>query len=269
MPGQLAQRFYRDETRRDETVTDFAGGQVVVFSAESPDRDTGNEDAAAVLGTGSRQGVLAVADGLGGRPGGSAASALALRHLARAVSAGESETGSRSAILDGIEQANQAILELGVGAATTLSVAEIDGGGLRSYQVGDSAILVVGQRGRIKLQTLSHSPVGYAVESGLMDESEALHHEARHFVSNMVGSQDMRIEVGSVLRLAPRDTVLLATDGLLDNLSLAEIVEIVRAGPLADAAAELARQCERRMRQPRSGEPSKPDDLTFLLYRPL
>ena len=122
-------------------------------------------------------------------------------------------TSLRAAILDGLERANQRVLELGIGAATTLAVAEIAGTTLRPYHVGDSSILVVGQRGKMKLQTMLHSPTGYAVEAGLLDEADALHHEERHLISNMVGAVDMRIEVGSAIRLALRDTVLLATDG--------------------------------------------------------
>jgi serine/threonine protein phosphatase PrpC len=83
----------------------------------------------------------------------------------------------------------------------------------------------------------------------------------------MVGAPDMRIEVGSARRLGARDTVLLASDGLFDNLSLSEIVGVVRAGPLERASAELARRCAERMSAPRDGEPSKPDDLTFVLFR--
>jgi serine/threonine protein phosphatase PrpC len=109
--------------------------------------------------------------------------------------------------------------------------------------------------------------VGYALESGLLEEEEALHHDQRHLISNMVGSAEMRIEVGSPIRLAPRDTVLLATDGLLDNLSLQEIVDGIRAGPLARVVRNLARTCGRRMREPEGNYPSKPDDLSFLLFR--
>ena len=111
------------------------------------------------------------------------------------------------------------------------------------------------------------SPVGYALESGLLGEEEALHHDERHLISNMVGSAEMRIEVGSPIRLAPRDTVLLATDGLLDNLSLQEIVDGIRTGPLAKVVQNLARSCGQRMRDPEDGHPSKPDDTTFLLFR--
>ena len=216
----------------------------------------------------SEQGVLAVADGVGGQAGGESAAEIALRHLESAISAADLTARTLlGAILDGVEEGNEAVRGLGIGAATTLVVAEIAGNTLRPYHVGDSAMLVVGQRGKIKLQTVSHSPVGYALESGLLDEEQALHHDQRHLISNMVGSAEMRIEVGSPIRLAARDTVLLATDGLLDNLSLQEIVDGIRTGRLETVARNLARTCRQRMREPGDGHPSKPDDVTFLLFR--
>ena len=46
-----------------------------------------------------------------------------------------------------------------------------------------------------------------------------------------------------------------------------EIVEIVRKGPLPDAADELVRRAVERMTQSSGDEPSKPDDLTVMLFR--
>ena len=160
------------------------------------------------------------------------------------------------------------MLNAGLGAATTLAVAEIHETMVRPYHVGDSTILVFGQRGRVKLHTVAHSPVGFAVESGFLKEKEAMHHAERHLVFNMIGSTDMRIEMGSVLRLAPMDTLLIASDGLLDNLTVEEIVEILRKGPVNAAAERLARRAGTRMTAPSPGDPSKPDDLTFLVFRP-
>ena len=77
----------------------------------------------------------------------------------------------------------------------------------------------------------------------------------------------MRIEVGSALKIAPRDTLVLASDGLSDNLHLPEIVECVRKGPLASVARALASQARKRMENAGEGEPSKPDDLTFVIFR--
>jgi serine/threonine protein phosphatase PrpC len=245
----------------------FAGGEAVVFSARCPGKEGANEDAVSAFGVGAARGLLAVADGMGGGAAGERASRIALECLRDAAVAVEGEDSLRASVLDVFEEANRRILELGVGAATTLCVAEIDGGGLRLYHVGDSGALVIGQRGKLKLQTIAHSPVGYAVESGLLDESEALHHDERHIVSNMLGTTDMRIEVGSRLELAERDTVLLASDGLFDNLSLSEIVEGLRSGPLEVLAARLVERCRTRMREPKEGQPSKPDDLGFVLFR--
>lgn len=247
----------------------IAGGTVATFSAPSPAGETDNEDAAALIAAGADRAVLAVADGLGGQRGGAQAAELALATLAKCVAeAAPSGDGLRSAILDGIERANHLLAEQGAGGATTVAAVEIDGTSMRPYHVGDSTILTVGQRSKLKLCTVSHSPVGYAVEAGLLDEAEAMSHEDRHLVSNVVGTKEMRIEVGRTLALRPRDTVLLGSDGLFDNLHLGEIVELVRKGPLEKAARALADGACRRMIEPEPGSPSKPDDLTFLLYRP-
>ena len=95
-----------------------------------------------------------------------------------------------------------------------------------------------------------------------------MHHEERHIVSNVLGSPDMRIEMGSRRELAARDTVVLASDGLLDNLHTDEVVELARRGDPVDAARSLVEAARRRMMEPIEGAPSKPDDLTLALFRP-
>jgi len=277
---------------------DVGGGVAVVFSARSPAKETPNEDAAAIIPAGPDAVVLAVADGLGGGASGERASRVALQELRTAIeqaAAGgafqseESAAGSngangtpdgehpalaspgamlRASILDGLDRANRAVLALGTGAATTMAVVEIAGRTIRPYHVGDSLILLVGGRGRIKMQTISHSPVGYGVEAGLLNDVEAMHHADRHIVSNVVGCPDMRIEIGPARQLAPRDTVLLASDGLCDNLHVEEIIGRVRKGRLAASLQTLADEAARRMQSPAAGQPCKPDDLTVVMFRP-
>jgi serine/threonine protein phosphatase PrpC len=140
---------------------------------------------------------------------------------------------------------------------------------MRSYHAGDSIIMLVGQRGKLKFQSVSHSPVGYAVEAGLLDETEAVHHEQRNIVSNVLGTPEMRVEVGPAIQLSPRDTLLLASDGLSDNLYVDEIVERIRSGPIAPAADALVRKGRERMENPHLDRPCHPDDLSVILYRPL
>jgi serine/threonine protein phosphatase PrpC len=247
----------------------FAGGQLSYFTQAAPDKTTGNEDALGLIPWGDDGGVLVVCDGLGGLPAGEQASILAIHCLAERIAATPPGNGGlREAILDGIESANRAVIDLGLGAATTLALIELQGRVIRPYHVGDSMILVTGQRGRIKLMTVSHSPIGYAVEAGFLDAEEAMHHEERHLISNMLGTPDMRIEIGTPLELAPRDTLLLASDGLFDNLHADEIVERMRRGPINTGANALRTDCRARMRQEAGDTPSKPDDLSFILYRP-
>jgi serine/threonine protein phosphatase PrpC len=262
-------RIFAGQDMSESEVLPFAGGQAAVFSARRPG-DGANEDTAGLLPVDPQRGVLAIADGMGGQPGGANASQIALGCLKRSVEhRTEPDSPIRGTILDAVEQANRAVLDLGIGAATTFAALEVAGDCLRPYHVGDSSILVTGQRGKIKLQTVAHSPVGYAVEAGLLDEHEAMHHDERHLVSNMIGATDMRIEVGAPLTLAPKDTALLATDGVLDNLNVREIVEIVRQRPLAEVSRRLVLRCRERMNESAGGHPSKPDDFTFVLYRPI
>ncbi|MDX2315708.1 MAG: protein phosphatase 2C domain-containing protein [Gammaproteobacteria bacterium] len=265
-PGK-AHLFFKQDLL-EGSLLPLAGGIAALYTKRSPEKETPNEDAIAIIPTGPESGVLAVADGLGGAPAGQQASSLAIQCLVRTVEeAAREDSAIRSGILNGFESANEEVLALAVGAATTLTVVEFDGRLVRHYHVGDSFCLLTGQRGKIKMQSIPHSPVGYAVESGLLDETDAMHHEERHVISNVIGSTDMRIEVGSAVEVAPRDTLLLASDGLSDNLHMPEIVECIRKGSLDSVTQALSRLARERMEGSDKDEPSKPDDVTFAVFR--
>ncbi len=246
----------------------IGGGEFVAYTIRAPDKATINEDTVAVIPYGPGAAILLVADGAGGLPGGKRASLTATQAIIAALhSAAEKTTLLRTAILNGIDAANAAVKELGNGSATTMTVVTIEGLLARAYQIGDSEAMIIGQRGRLKAQTTAHSPTGFAVEAGFLDHREALHHEERHLVSNFLGTADMRIDVGAEVRLQPRDTILLASDGLMDNVHLDEIVERVRKGPLDDAMGKVIGLANRRMADTSSAQPSKPDDLSLILFR--
>ncbi|MDX1698562.1 MAG: PP2C family serine/threonine-protein phosphatase [Thiohalobacterales bacterium] len=242
------------------------GGQACVFTERRPGRTTDNEDAAVVIPGAGGCCVLAVADGLGGLPAGDAAARMALQQLADHT-AGQAGEQQRESVLSGLELANQAIMAKGQGAGTTVAVAAIDGHTVRTSIVGDSMIVVCGQRGRLKYRSVAHSPVGYAEATGMLDEDDAMFHAERHLVSNIVGTAGMHVEVGPVVKLALRDTLVLGSDGLFDNLYVGEVVELVRVGALETAAGRLLAACRQRMRESGGDAPHKPDDLTFILYR--
>ncbi len=247
---------------------DVGGGSLIAYTSRSPDKETENEDTVAIIPWGPQAVVLLVADGAGGLPAGKRASLTVASSLARSLQVALDKTMLlRTAVLNGIEAANDAVRELANGSATTLTVVTIEGRLARSYQIGDSEALVVGQRGLIRLHTTPHSPTGFAVEAGFLDQRAALHHADRHLVSNFIGTIDMTIDVGAAIDLQSRDTVVIASDGLTDNVHTDEIVELIRKGPLDEAADALIDKAVQRMAIERQGEPSKPDDLSLLVYR--
>lgn len=253
-------------------VHELAGGAAVVVGLAAPHRaaPSANEDAAGVLRVGETGAVVAVADGVGGSPHGGLASVAAIEAALTTVRDRlASATTLDELLVPAIDAANDAVLRIGGGAATTLTLATVEADRVRIGNVGDSEALITGQRGRVKFRTTSHSPVGYALEAGILDADEAMRHEERHVVSNTVGSQEMSVDIGAPVPLARRDTLIVASDGLFDNVLADEVVELARKGPLEVAAGRLTDLARRRMAAPGEGEPSKPDDLTLILFRRL
>lgn len=258
------------QTDLDKTeLYSFAQGTVCLYTHRAPHKESPNEDTLSLIPVDNKNGVLVVADGVGGMPTGQDASRIAIESITNSINkAVRNDVPLREGILNGIEHANKRICESASGSATTLAVIEIQGNIVRSYHVGDVLVLLTGQRGKLKLQNVPHSPVGYAVESGLLDEAEAVLHEERNIVSNVIGSQDMRIEIGPSIKLSQKDSLIIASDGLPDNLYINEIVETIRKGPLKTVASKLVSGSRERMEHHEENQPHHPDDLTFILYRP-
>lgn len=245
----------------------LAGGEVVYFTNRSPDKETRNEDTLAIIPTSDSSGVLALADGCGGEVMGKEAAAIAIQSIVDAVAKSPNPTLVRTAILDGFELATQQVARLGGGAATTLIVAEINAHQVRTFHVGDSQAMLVGGRGKVKFVTLAHSPVSFAQEAGLLTEDEAIGHEDRNIISNALGAEGTYIDVGLPRDLAVRDTLVMGSDGLYDNLTVGEIVELVRRGAVDKAVENTRRAVEARMRGGQPDAPCKPDDFTVMLFR--
>ena len=79
----------------------------------------------------------------------------------------------------------------------------------------------------------------------------------------------MRVDIGAPVKLNPRDTVMVASDGLTDNVHFDEIIDCIRKGPLTDAVDRAVDLAAHRMHAEQNGLPSKPDDLSLILFRKL
>lgn len=252
-------------TDEEATSATLAHGEVVCFSNRSPSKDTPNEDALGVIPVNEETTVLVVADGLGGMPAGEQASQIVIECLIESLE--NTDISIREAILNGIDNANQEIMDLKTGAGTTVSIAELSGNKLRTYHAGDSLILLTTSHGNIKYQTLSHSPIGYALICGAINAENAMRHPERNLISNYVGCADMHINIGPIIELAPLDTLILSSDGLSDNLYEDEICEYIRKGPMLEGINELITQCQENMEKALPDRRCHPDDLTLISFR--
>ncbi len=181
-----------------------------------------NEDAFGAQDLEARPGavLLAVADGLGGHPGGDVASRVAVRALIDHVSASAGAALSWTDLLQaGFVAAHAAVraaaaehVEL-AGMATTMVAAVLVDDWLYWAHVGDSRLYVAGSGGMRQI-TVDHSPVGDLVREGVLTWAEARMHPLRHMLSRAVGFESALPPDAGAERLAPGEWVLLVTDGL-------------------------------------------------------
>lgn len=257
-------------TGSDVVSVHMAGFEVAVASLRGPGKDE-NEDGALVVDLGEGGIALAVADGMGGMSHGALAAKLTLGALESTLASRAPGSSRRAAIVEGIERAHVEVLTHCDGGGATLVAAVLTGAEAQIVHSGDAEALVIGGGGKLRHRTVPHSPVGYAQAAGLLTEAEALIHPERHVVSSGVGVEGIEIQVGPKVATRVRDTVLLASDGLFDNVVEGEVLEIAPRGTPEDAAERLIELARGRMLASLdSMDPldlGKPDDLTLVVAR--
>lgn len=237
---------------------------ILYFSKKSPFKETCNEDALGIF-TYENGFILAIADGAGGHPKGEDAAKLILQNIKRSLGDRKlMRESKRLQIIDAIDQTNRELIASGSGARTTVTICEVFDNGARAYQVGDSTLVICGQKGKLKYRSTSHSPVGYGIEAGLIDDYEALQHPDLHIISNLVGEAGMKIELGPEVALNPNDSIFLASDGIFDNFPPDQIIELIRKGDINVISNSLIEIINKEIY---AKNDSKKDDISFILFK--
>jgi serine/threonine protein phosphatase PrpC len=257
-----------NEDSSEVKVIPFLDGEIGFFTHKSPYKESVNEDCLGFIELDDHCGVMAVADGIGGQRSGYMASKIAIETIVTELDKfkGNPREELRETLLNAIDTAHAEIKKLGVGAGTTLVVAEMVDNNVRFYNLGDSIGYHLGGKGKLKFKTLEQSPIGYAVESGLLDEQEAMTHEDKNLISHALGLDPMRIDISLPMEVSQRDSVFLASDGVSDNLSSDEISDIFSSGEIKERFDDGLKIAGERMEQPDDGL-GKADDLAMILYR--
>lgn len=209
-----------------------------------------NEDEAAALALPGGWRLLAVADGLGGHPGGEVASRTAIGALAARLRASPPARGGdpAAALRDAFGEANRRVRALRRGPrarmATTLAAALARGPRAWVAHLGDSRAYLAAD-GEARRLTGDHSWVEERVRAGLLAPDDPLAAARRHLVTRAIGL-DARADadVRGPIALPGRCALLLCSDGLHGAIGDGAIGRALAApdGGSADAlvAAALA-----------------------------
>lgn len=186
--------------------------------------------------------LIAVADGMGGHAGGEVAAELAVEGLGSSYDLSTSMEG----LIAAAKRANRAIFlkseadaELH-GMGTTLTAAALVASDvpptLHLINIGDSRAYIF-ERHEISQISEDHSFVEHLVRQGEITPEEALTHPHRHILTRAVGIES-EVDVDAFSFPArPGMRVLLASDGLTNELSNQQISSILSTYDNRDAAA--------------------------------
>ena len=208
--------------------------------------------------------LFAVADGMGGHAAGEVASQVAVEALHAAYDDG---AGTAEALAGAVEAANQAVWERANsgsdlrGMGTTLTAVALveadadaepgtpteDGADAAAERfaianVGDSRAYLL-RDGELTQLTDDHSVAEEMVRSGQLNADAAALHPQRHMLTRVLGMDaDVEVDIFS-LDIFRGDRVLLASDGLTNEVTDDQIASTLRrlADP-DDAAKELVEQ---------------------------
>jgi serine/threonine protein phosphatase PrpC len=192
-----------------------------------------------------RDGVLlAVADGVGNEPCGDEASRIAVGTLTQAYGEAQGRVPAALRLMDAFAKANAAVYAASRepgrrGMCTTLVAAIVFPGHAVFANVGDSRGYVIPSAGPARQVTVDHSEVQEMVAAGVMTPEEAETAANRNIITRVVGAySSVQVDIFDV-RLAPGDTILLCSDGLVTAVTDTEIVDAVQEHPLESAVDRL------------------------------
>lgn len=190
-----------------------------------------NEDSFLEL---NKQGLFAVADGVGGAQAGDVASQMAMEILGEAFINLPKNGDVEELMKLAIERANEAIFQMShdlaslATMATTIVALHIADGIATIGHVGDSRLYRLDPKGNLARETQDHSVVEEEVRAGRMTAEQAVNHPSRNIISRALGA-DATVEVDmKTMMIEPNTKFLICSDGItrhIDDFQLRELLQ--------------------------------------------
>lgn len=176
---------------------------------------------------------FAVCDGVGGNQAGEIASEMLATHFVNYFTnfqKGISEKEIQQSLID-IENKLEAYSEANsesVGMASTLTFLAVGEKALTLAHVGDSRIYQF-RNNQIIFKTSDHSYVNEMLKNGVITEEQAQNHPRKNIITRAVSGwkKNTQAEVSVLTDVRNNDLFLLCTDGILEGVSEAQLIEII------------------------------------------
>ncbi len=246
--------FLFDELEASFSLLDFDDYRVGIFLSRNKDKTTQENEDVVYISYDKTGLLLGVADGAGGHPRGRDAANLIGSTIL------DYSDDNYTALIENI---NNKIIDLKVGAKSTLAFVSIKNETANFYSVGDSEIIYWNAHGNEVFTSTPHSNSGLKVRAGVTTQAEALSDPDRNLVNNLMGDEFIKIESTTGISIKKGHTILIGTDGLFDNLSHEQLTEIVGKGSFDKSFEELANICSVQD----SETWLKNDDIGFVIIR--
>ena len=213
-----------------------------------------NEDVTGIFHNGTGQLLIMVSDGMGGHQYGDVASRFVLDEIGeawRAENLLDVKTGEQY-LRNLVMKVNRSLFDYQEenpqyrGMGTTLVLAAFIDETIIVLNVGDSRAYVMNPRS-IEQVTKDHSFVNLLVDAGEITAEEAESHPKKNIITKAMGTE--RLIQADVFRLRNRqyDYLMVASDGLTDEMATDEIHSLTYASgkELSDRAEEMIRRAEK------------------------
>jgi protein phosphatase len=216
--------------------------------------------------------VFAVSDGMGGAKAGEFASRITVETITRLLprsyrqAAAGLEIGVADVLTELFDQIHRSISRYSSydechGMGATLSLAWFTPARMYFGHIGDSRIYHLPAAGGIQQLTHDDTHVGWLYRNAKINEREARSHPRRNVLQRALGAGHQFVEpqVGAA-ELHAGDAFLLCSDGLVEGLFDAQILELIRGTELPTSSANVAE----RLIQAAIGGATK-DNITALV----
>lgn len=183
-----------------------------------------------------------LADGMGGHKAGDYASRFTVRETLRLAAASASRDPI-AIIGDALHAVNRNLHETAEsredlnGCGTTVVVATVADGVLRTANVGDSRLYIAGKEG-LRQVTVDHSLVEEMVLAGSLDAKNARSHPDKNVITRAVGAEEYLDVDFFTTKLSPGDLILMCSDGLTNMVEDEDIFSVLQAHDTLESKAK-------------------------------